>query len=256
MNNSGIGKTTAQFAAKLAGHRRAVAIGMLAALVAATAAGAAPASFTPWSDHQGPALSGETTGAANEPPTPGSTTTESAASSGETSTVPTPTSTEGSGHEPSTTLETQGPSPSSTEPAHSEPTHTVAPPTEPSTTLATNTEPATTLPIPLEPSPSTTEVKTLATLQLSCVIVGEHLNNVACTWSGAVPSAFSRYLLLRGNAAEKGRVPFSSGDSSAHSFLDLSVPVGSYTYVIVVIDAGGKSIAHSSLIPITIFAAS
>ncbi len=256
MNRSGIGRSAAQFASKLTSHRRAVLIGVVAALAAATAAGAAPASFTPWSGHDELTSTNESTSPATESTTLGTTTSLPQTLPGETSTVPTPTSTEGFNHEPSTTVASHEPSPSSTEPSHSEPPHTVAPPTEPSTTLATHMEPATTAPSPQEPPPSTTEVKTPATLQLACAVVGEHLNSVDCEWSGPVPAGFSRYLLLRGNASEKGRVPFSSEDPLAHAFVDSSVAADSYTYVIVVIDAGGKSIAHSALVPITVLAAS
>lgn len=254
MNGRGIARSARKFATTAASHRRAVIVGMVAALAAATAAGAAPSTFTPWSDHHEPTAASQTTLLGTEPTIAATSTTVLKGPGDTTTAVPAPTSTEGSNHEPSTTVAPQVPPPTSTQPASVEPPHTMPPPPPPSTTLAPHTEPSTTLAGAHETPPSTTEVKTPATLQLACTIVGEHLNNVDCEWTGPVPAGFSRFLLLRGNQTAKGRVPFASGDPSAHSFIDLAVPAGSYTYVLVVVDASGKSIAHSSLIPITIVA--
>ena len=221
----------------LAGRRRALLIGIVAAGAAATAAGAAPASITPWGDHSNGVV------VLADP----------------TTTVEAPTATT-IHHETTTSLKSE---PTTTAPATTQPVNTQPTPTQPASDLPSEPSPveppaaappARPLIAPPQPAPTTTEVRTLATLQLSCAVVGELLNHVSCEWSGQVPDGFVRYLVLRGNQTAKGRVPFSSTDPTAHTFTDEPLAPGSYSYVVVVIGSSGKSIAHSNLVPIVIAA--
>lgn len=221
----------------LAGRRRALLIGIVAAGAAATAAGAAPASITPWGDHSNGVV------VLADP----------------TTTVESPTATT-IHHETTTALKSE---PTTTAPATTQPVNTQPTPTQPASDLPSEPSPveppaaappASPLIAPPEPAPTTTEVRTLATLQLSCAVVGELLNHVSCEWSGQVPDGFVRYLVLRGNQTAKGRVPFSSTDPTAHTFTDEPLAPGSYSYVVVVIGSSGKSLAHSNLVPIVIAA--
>ena len=221
----------------LAGRRRALLIGIVAAGAAATAAGAAPASITPWGDHSNGVV------VLADP----------------TTTVESPTATT-IHHETTTALKSE---PTTTAPATTQPVNTQPTPTQPASDLPSEPSPveppaaappARPLIAPPQPAPTTTEVRTLATLQLSCAVVGELLNHVSCEWSGQVPDGFVRYLVLRGNQTAKGRVPFSSTDPTAHTFTDEPLAPGSYSYVVVVIGSSGKSIAHSNLVPIVIAA--
>ncbi len=218
----------------LAGRRRAILIGIVAAGAAATAAGAAPATLTPWSDHHNDkvVISADSTTTTAELAT---TTTMHVEP---TTVAPTPPTTHAEPSAPPTT-------------PHVEPAPRVEPPLPPTTPAPHAVEP--TLPPPHEPpAPATTEVHTPATLDLTCVVAGEHLNRVSCEWSGPIPDGFVRFLLLRGVQSEKGRVPFNSEDPTAHSFLDEVLPPGSYSYVVVIIGPASTSIAHSNLVPITI----
>ncbi len=222
----------------LAGRRRALLIGIVAAGAAATAAGAAPASLTPWEGHAGEvAFSHEPTTTVAEP----TTTTPHEAP---------PTTVH---HEPATT------SPTSTTPTSTHLPHELPalspPPQTPAPEQSVMEPPTTPAAPPVEPAPTTTEVHAPATLQLSCIAGGELLNQVSCEWTGSVPDGFVNYLLLRGNHTAKGRVPFSSTDPTVHTFTDETLPAGSYTYVVVVIGTTGTSIAHSNLVPIVIAAA-
>lgn len=226
----------------LAGRRRALLIGIVAAGAAATAAGAAPASITPWGDHSNGVV------VLADP----------------TTTVESPTATT-IHHETTTALKSEPTTtaPATTQPVNTQPVNTQPTPTQPASDVSSEPSPveppaaappASPLIAPPQPAPTTTEVRTLATLQLSCAVVGELLNHVSCEWSGQVPDGFVRYLVLRGNQTAKGRVPFSSTDPTAHTFTDEPLAPGSYSYVVVVIGSSGKSIAHSNLVPIVIAA--
>jgi hypothetical protein len=85
-------------------------------------------------------------------------------------------------------------------------------------------------------------------LSLSCVPTG---SNVDCDWSGATPAGFAKFLLLRGNGGAKGRVPFSSSSSAVSHFDDAALQPGTYTYVLVAVDANNKPLVHSNMVPIT-----
>jgi hypothetical protein len=86
-------------------------------------------------------------------------------------------------------------------------------------------------------------------LSLSCVLAGA---DVTCDWSGPTPAGFARFLLLRGEGGAQGRVPFQSSDPSASHLVDPSVPTGSYTYLIIAVDAASKPLVHSNMVPITV----
>ncbi|MCU1400955.1 MAG: hypothetical protein JWN62_4064 [Acidimicrobiales bacterium] len=88
-----------------------------------------------------------------------------------------------------------------------------------------------------------------AGLSLTCSLAGA---DVTCDWSGPTPAGFAKFLLLRGNGGSTGRVPFQSADPAASHLVDAAVPAGSYTYLIIVVDAANKPLVHSNMVPITV----
>ena len=90
---------------------------------------------------------------------------------------------------------------------------------------------------------------------MSCettAVDGGTSTDVSCEWAGAIPAGFAKFVLLRGNHGTTGRVPFQSTDPSAHQYVDLAAAPGSYTYVVVALDAAAKPLVHSNMVPITI----
>lgn len=47
-------------------------------------------------------------------------------------------------------------------------------------------------------------------------------------------------------------MPFQSSDPAASHLVDAAVPAGSYTYLIIVVDAANKPLVHSNMVPITV----
>lgn len=139
--------------------------------------------------------------------------------------------------------------PKPAEPATSEASTTTPPSTtNPSTTPPSTTPPSTTL----APTPHNDSVVP-QTLGLSCVLSGDAAaNTVSCSWSVSAALGFYRYLLLRGNGGGTGRVPFSSTDPSAGSFVDSGLAAGQYSYVVVELDQAGKTLVHSNPVSIVV----
>ena len=71
---------------------------------------------------------------------------------------------------------------------------------------------------------------------------------------GEIPG-FARFLVLRGNGGSQGRVPFQSTDPNASVAIDVNVPAGSYSYVVVAVDGNAKTLVHSNPVFIQIGAA-
>ncbi len=258
--------------------------GLLAGVVvvgtAAVAAGAAPAAINPFADtpHESPTTAPATTVPVTTVPATTVVITHDGPVVTTTVTVAPPAHPQ--------PLTTEPPKPPVTEPATTTPATT-----EPATTAQATTEPAKTVdpapapgtgdaapgvqPAPVQPSdepvttaapettvapaPPTTEhvsdSNNPMTLQLSCSLGGDAGNSVSCTWSGPTPSGFAKQLLLRGTTSGgPGRVPFMSADPSANSYVNSNVPAGSYSYLVVILDAAGKTLAHSNPVPITVAA--
>ena len=183
--------------------------------------------------------------ASPEPPHPSTTVAPLSTIEATTTTVTTAT-------EPTTT------EPSTTEPSTTEPTRVTRPQlTEPSTTRPVSSEPptteatteATTKPAPQSTSDRPAGDETPASLQLSCAISDGR--NVSCSWKGDVPASAVRLLILRGEVAGKGRLVGEFSDPHRQSATDANVPAGSFSFVVVLLDAAGKTVAHSQGVPIS-----
>lgn len=126
-----------------------------------------------------------------------------------------------------------------------EPTGDPGTPTTPPVTEAPQ-PPVTTVPGPVD------EPKVPESLTISCGANADH--HVVCNWSGADPSTFGRYLLLRTSSdGKQGRVLLQSGDLSTTTWddsLDLT-PGVTYGYMILVQSPDGASVAHSPYVYIT-----
>ena len=88
-----------------------------------------------------------------------------------------------------------------------------------------------------------------ATLSLGCeVTAGGARATVACAWSGETPEGAVRLLVLRSD----GRVRLTTEDTGRRRHVDDEAPAGrSLSYVVVFVDAGGHSIAHSNSAAVT-----
>jgi hypothetical protein len=122
-------------------------------------------------------------------------------------------------------------------------------PTEVPETTSAPAPPSTTPP-PTSPKNDSVVPQTLG---LACTLDGDaSANTVSCSWSGGAVAGFVRYLVLRGNAGGKGRVPFSSTDPAASSFEDSGLAAGQYSYVVVELDSSDKALSHSNPVSIVI----
>lgn len=130
-------------------------------------------------------------------------------------------------------------------------TPTTIPVQEPTTSAAA--EPTTTAAtVPEQPATTTSEFHDTPvpqTISLSCSVAD---NAVSCSWSSPDMPGFARVMLLRGNGGTQGRVPFQSNSSSSVSYIDVNVPSGSYSYVVVVLDGNSHTLVHSNPVYITI----
>lgn len=161
--------------------------------------------------------------------------------------------------------------PSSTEPAETAPPTTVVstvattvPVVEPTTVVAT-TVPATTIapPAPTEPpttlsapppqlpppatSPGTTEVRTPATITITCA---PSAGAVTCSWTPG-PGSTAQYLVLRSipGSTSPGRAFFV--DAGTLTWTDPMATTGTtYAYLVHARDAAGTSLAHSDLVQV------
>lgn len=82
--------------------------------------------------------------------------------------------------------------------------------------------------------------RTPATLALGCRVDG---GGVRCTWTGDTPAGAVRELVLRSD----GRVRLDTTDVSVRTYLDGQLPSSaSFSYVVVFLDASGRTLAHSN----------
>ena len=245
--------------------------GVIAIGAAAAAAGAAPAALTPWSSNEAPATTAAApvttiaTGGASEPLVDGHPLTVVTTATPEPTTPVTPPATTPVATTPvaTTTPVAKEAAPEPT-PSPVEVPASTPPPAPPTT--ATHAEPAATSPAtspgpsapPNPPAPATTAATLVsdnvvpAGLSLSCnAATSASGTDVNCEWSGTIPAGFAKFLLLRGNQTATGRVPFQSGDPSAHHFTDVALAPGTYTYVVVAVDGAGTPLVHSNMVAIT-----
>jgi len=213
------------------GSKRTLVAGLaITAFAGAGVAGAAATGNAPWQD-RAPEVA--TTPVTDTPVTDAPTTVPA---------VTTPAATEPSAQTEGTDHAPTGTQPASTEPAS----------TEPPTVPPSSDAPATTEGPKATTSDGRPDTYVPLGIDLACTVQN---TDVQCSWSGSVADGFAKFLLLRGNGGAKGRVPFMSSDPSANSYIDPSVPAGSYSYVVVEIDANGKTLVHSNPVFITIGAA-
>ena len=220
------------------GKRTLMAGLAITAFAGAGVAGAAATGNAPWQDHT-PEVSTATT----EPAVTDAPTTVP-----EITTPAVTVQTEGTGGTGSTGNDTTNHEPASTEPAS----------TEPPTVPPSSDAPATTTPAPkATTSDGRPDTYVPLGIDLACTVQDPtaQVSAVECTWNGAVVDGFAKFLLLRGNGGAKGRVPFMSSDPAANACIDASVPAGSYSYVVVEIDANGKTLVHSNPVFVQIGAA-
>ena len=207
--------------------RRAVVIGAAAATLTAAAAAAALVVGTGDDSHR--------LITATEPTGLGAATTINTEQSSTTSTPPSTTTTT------STTSTSLAPETTSTIPAGPTPTTVgnVAPPvTAPDTTTTTLTVGST----------STTEVHVPATLGINCVVDGSH---ITCIWTPG-PAGTDHYLVLRSRpGGTDGRV--LTPLPGQLTYTDTQIVSGdSFNYLVHAFDATGKSLAHSTAVPVTV----
>jgi hypothetical protein len=191
----------------------------------------------------GSATDGATAGA---PVDPGTTTTTAAPAAGTGSTgtpsAGTPSSSDGTAVVPGAPGgSTNGaPGGSTGAPAGDPQPPSVAPVTEPSTSPPAG-----------DPGP-VDEPKVPQTLSIQCSVTGDH--HVGCSWTGADPANFGRYLLLRTSSDGKaGRVLVQSGDIAATTWDDsLALTPGvTYGYMVLVQAPDGTSVTHSQYVYVT-----
>ena len=132
--------------------------------------------------------------------------------------------------------------PSTTE-VHHEPTTTKAPEHhEPTTTKAPEHHEPTTTKAP--------EVPTPVTLSISCAQNAAAVS-VNCSWTVLTPTPTAQYKLLRSD----GRVVADPRDTSTTSAVDVHSEGGhTYQYMIIALDATGKTIGHSAYVSVTVVA--
>jgi hypothetical protein len=145
--------------------------------------------------------------------------------------------------------------PASTEPVATPPAATEPPPasTEPASTEPASTEPASTEPPRTEPArtdPPAPKPDTVVPegIHLECVLDN---HTAKCHWTGSAVDGFAKVLVLRSD----GRVVFMSEDPAVTSYADVDLAVGSYSWIVVTIDANGKALVHSNRVALEIGAA-
>lgn len=216
-----------KFPIRLAGRKAVLVAAAAAATMTAGVAAAAGAVPTPWSDgpvHDAPAVT--------EPSGDGS-----AAVGVEVTVAP-------------DTLPPVSEEPTSTEPRSTEPPATEPPATEPPATEAPKpTEPPHKEP-PATPAPTTTDRVVPQGITLECARDG---HTVECHWSDPWADGARKVLLLRGQVgAEKGKVLLVTDHFDAGGYVDLEVPAGSYSYVVVTLDEHGVNVLHSNPVVIEV----
>jgi len=142
--------------------------------------------------------------------------------------------------------------PASTAPASSEPTATppaaTEPPTTPAPTEPPSTEPASTEPARTEPPAHHPDTVVPEGIHLECVLDN---HTAKCHWTGSAVDGFAKVLVLRSD----GRVVFMSADPASSEYADVDLAAGSYSWIVVTIDANGKTLVHSNRVALQIGAA-
>ena len=142
--------------------------------------------------------------------------------------------------------------PASTAPASSEPTATppaaTEPPATPAPTEPPSTEPASTEPARTEPPAHHPDTVVPEGIHLECVLDN---HTAKCHWTGSAVDGFAKVLVLRSD----GRVVFMSADSASSEYADVDLAAGSYSWIVVTIDANGKTLVHSNRVALQIGAA-
>lgn len=141
-------------------------------------------------------------------------------------------------------------------PEHHEPTttvpHATEPPVvhEPTTTVAH--EPTTTVPHePTTTKPAETPVPT--TLSIRCEQNAAAMS-VNCFWTVLTPTETKQYVLLR-IGPDGNRVVMETNDVSTSSYTDVHVVAGAtYQYMVIARNASGKTIGHSTYVPVSVVA--
>jgi hypothetical protein len=111
----------------------------------------------------------------------------------------------------------------------------------PATTVAESTTTITPETTTMVVATTSTEVRTPATLALSCQTDGA---TVTCTWS-AGPDGTTHYALLRSEGPGTNGRAFVV-DASTTSYVDVSaIPGTTYSYLVHALDAGEQSLGHS-----------
>jgi hypothetical protein len=103
-----------------------------------------------------------------------------------------------------------------------------------------------------EPTTTTTTEPgaTAPTIDLSCVLATSG-PTITCNWAPTAPFTFQRYVLLKGQAGQKGRV-LSPNPGTATSYVDTTVAnPATYSYVVVALRADGTVAAHSGQVFVT-----
>jgi ribosomal protein L24E len=85
-------------------------------------------------------------------------------------------------------------------------------------------------------------------IHLECVLDN---HTAKCHWSGSAVDGFAKVLVLRSD----GRVVFMSEDPAASEYADVDLAPGSYSWIVVTIDAHGKALVHSNRVALEIGAA-
>jgi hypothetical protein len=142
--------------------------------------------------------------------------------------------------------------PATTAPASSEPTATppaaTEPPTTPAPTEPPSTEPATTEPARTDPPAPKPDTVVPEGIHLECVLDN---HTAKCHWTGSAVDGFAKVLVLRSD----GRVVFMSAEPTASEYADVDLAAGSYSWIVVTIDANGKTLVHSNRVALQIGAA-
>ncbi len=265
--------------------RRTIVVS-LAAFGLVTTGAAAAAGHAPWSSPSRPAFSAAdgsnadrtSRDGADGPAIDGSVDgADRSSSPGPSTSSPAADPTSSSPPQPSTTAAGQG-AVVSASPGSGQESHDGSATTAPPTTAAPTTAPVTVPPTTSRPRPESTDAPPLTTaapapaapsttvpatkpdtvvpqtIVLACSWAGDASgNSVSCSWTGGAGPTFHRFLVLRGLVgSNRGRVLVSSSDPAGGSFTDGGLAAGTYSYVVVSLDANDKNTGHSNPIQIVI----
>jgi hypothetical protein len=140
--------------------------------------------------------------------------------------------------------------PVATHPAGAEPPATPAPtePPAPASTEPASTEPASTEPAHTDPPAPKHDTVVPEGIHLECMLDN---HTAKCHWTGSAVDGFAKVLVLRSD----GRVVFMSEDATASAYADVDLAPGSYSWIVVTIDANRTALVHSNRVALEIGAA-